>query len=138
MVPKTGKPAHDVTSYRPISLLPIPSKVFERLLLKRLQSDVGLSLLIPDYQFGFRPGHSPIQQAHRVDNEIVKSLEERTLCKLSFSTSPRRSIKCVASDLLYKLKAALPCPYYLLLRTCHEDRYFQVRYNTTCSTCLVV
>ena len=30
MVPKPGKPAHDVTSYRPISLLPIPSKVFER------------------------------------------------------------------------------------------------------------
>jgi len=34
MVPKPGKPAHDVASYRPISLLPILSKVFEKLLLK--------------------------------------------------------------------------------------------------------
>jgi len=33
MVPKPGKPAHDVASYRPISLLPIPSKGFEKLLL---------------------------------------------------------------------------------------------------------
>jgi hypothetical protein len=34
MVPKPGKPVNDVTSYRPISLLPIPSKVSEKLLLK--------------------------------------------------------------------------------------------------------
>jgi len=34
MVPKPGKPAHDVASYRPVSLPPIPSKVFEKLLLK--------------------------------------------------------------------------------------------------------
>jgi len=84
MVPKPGKPAHDVTSYRPISLLPIPSKVFERLLLKRLRSDVDLSLLIPSYQFRFRPGHSPIQQARRVVNEIVKRFEDRTLCTTVF------------------------------------------------------
>jgi hypothetical protein len=28
MVPKPGKPINDVTSYRPISVLPIPSKIF--------------------------------------------------------------------------------------------------------------
>jgi len=57
MVPKAGKPSHEVTSYRPVSLLPIPSKVFEKLLLKRLHTDVDLSNLIPGYQFGFRPSH---------------------------------------------------------------------------------
>jgi hypothetical protein len=36
MVSKPGKPAQDVASYHPISLLPIPSKIFEKLLLKRL------------------------------------------------------------------------------------------------------
>jgi len=66
MVPQPGKPAYDVASYHPISLLPIPSQVFEKLLLKRLRTDVDISHLIPDYQFGFRPGHSPIQQAHRI------------------------------------------------------------------------
>jgi hypothetical protein len=45
MVLKPGKPAHDVTSYRPISLLPIPSKVFEKVLLKRLRSDVDFPTL---------------------------------------------------------------------------------------------
>jgi len=66
MVPKPGKPTHDVTSYRPISLLPIPSMVFEKLLLKRLQTDVDISHLIPGYQFGYRPGHSPVQQSMRL------------------------------------------------------------------------
>jgi hypothetical protein len=38
MVPKPGKPTYEVASYRPISLLTIPSKVFEKLLLKRLHT----------------------------------------------------------------------------------------------------
>jgi hypothetical protein len=117
MVPKTGKPAHDVASYRPINLLPIPSKVFEKLLLKRLRSDVDLSHLIPGYQFGFRPGHSPVQQAHRVVNKIVKSLEERTLCTAVFLDVAQAFDKVWYFGLMYKLKAALPGPYYLLLKS---------------------
>jgi hypothetical protein len=37
--------------------------------------------------------------------------------------------------IVYKLEAALPGPYYLLLKTYLTDRYFQVRYNGTCSDC---
>jgi potassium voltage-gated channel Eag-related subfamily H protein 8 len=39
MIPKPGKTPTDVTSYRPISLLPIISKILEKLLLKRLYND---------------------------------------------------------------------------------------------------
>jgi hypothetical protein len=72
MVPKPGKPINDVTSYRPISLHPIPSKIFERLLLKRLRRDVDLSGLLPNYEFGFRAGHSTIHQSHRIVHETAK------------------------------------------------------------------
>lgn len=37
MIPKPSKPLEEVTSYRTISLLPVSSKVFEKLLLKRLK-----------------------------------------------------------------------------------------------------
>ena len=36
MLPKPGKPPQNVTSYRPISLLPLLSKIFEKLFLNRL------------------------------------------------------------------------------------------------------
>jgi len=138
MVPKPGKPAQDLASYCPISLLPIPSKVFEKLLLKRLRSDVDLSHLIPGYRFGFRPGHSPIQQAHRVVNEIVTSLEERALCTVVFLDVAQAFDKVWHIGLLYKLKASLPGPYYLDLQSYLNDRYFQVRYNGVCSDCYEV
>ena len=37
MIPKSGKPPREAASYRPISLLPLMSKLFEKLLIKRLK-----------------------------------------------------------------------------------------------------
>jgi hypothetical protein len=65
----------------------------------------------------------------------VTSLEERTLCTAVFLDVARAFDKVWHVGLLYKLKAALPGPYYLLLKTYLTDRYFQVRYNGTCFEC---
>ena len=83
-VPNAGKPEDDVTSYRRISLLPIPSKVFEKILLKRPRKHLDLSALLPDYQFDFRAGHSTIHQIHRIFHEIAKGLEGQQLCTAVF------------------------------------------------------
>jgi hypothetical protein len=40
MIPKPGKRT-DVTSYRPISLLPVISKLLEKLLLRRIYNDTS-------------------------------------------------------------------------------------------------
>ena len=135
MVPKPGKPVDDATSYRPISLLPVPSKVFEKLLLKWLGSDVDLSALIPDYQFGFRTGHSTIHQKQRVVHDIAKGLEEQQLCTAVFLDVAQAFDKVWHTGLLYKLKTTLPGPYYLLLKTYLHARYFQVKYNNSYSAC---
>ena len=135
MVSKPAKPVEDATSYRPISLLPVPSKVFEKLLLKRFGSDVDLSALIPDYQFGFRTGHSTIHQTQRVVHEIAKGLEEQQLCTAVFLDVAQAFDKVWHTGLLYKLKTTLPGPYYLLLKTYLHARYFQVKYNNSYSVC---
>jgi hypothetical protein len=57
---KPGKTDDEVTSYRHISLLPILSKLFEKLFLTRLQPLLHEQRIIPDNQFGFRQKHATI------------------------------------------------------------------------------
>jgi predicted metallopeptidase len=74
---KPGKLPSEKTSYRPISLLPIVSKIFEKLLLKRLKPIIEEKNLIPSHQFGFRNRHSTLDQIHRITNVFKKALEEK-------------------------------------------------------------
>ena len=69
MIPKPGKPPNIITSYRPISLLPVLSKLLEKMFQARLMPIINRKELIPKHQFGFRESHSTIDQVHR----IVKS-----------------------------------------------------------------
>jgi hypothetical protein len=84
IIPKPGKPPHDGTSYRPISLLPVLSKLFGKLMLKRLELIIEEKKLIPDHQFGFRNQHSMIDQVHRITTIIEQSSEEKKVCSTIF------------------------------------------------------
>jgi hypothetical protein len=86
MRPKPGKPANEASSYRPISLLPITSKIFEKLLQDRVRNDTDILDTIPDYHFGFREYHSTIQQTHRIVNKIAASLEGKQYCTATLYT----------------------------------------------------
>lgn len=138
MIPKPGKPVNEVNSFRPISLLPIPSKLFEKLLMKRIRNDLDLSTIIPEYQFGFRKRHSTIQQTHRIVNKIASSLEEKTLCTAVFLDVAQAFDKVWHTGLLYKIKNTLPSPYYLLLKSYISERHFQIKYNNSYSACYQV
>lgn len=83
MSAKPGKPSQEVSSYRPISLLPVISKLFEKLLLKRLKTIIEEKKLIPTHQLGFRNRHSTIDQFHRITSIIKKSLEEKSALQYS-------------------------------------------------------
>ena len=117
MIPKPGKPPHEPNSYRPISLLPITGKLFERLFLKRISKEHDLSTLLPSHQFGFRERHSTIHQVHRIVNEIVTSLEEKKYCNTVFLDISQAFDLIWHPGLLYKLKHKLTSNYYLLLKS---------------------
>jgi hypothetical protein len=57
MIPKPGKRLNEVTLYRPISLLPVVSKLYEKLLLKRLKILIERKDIMPMHQFGFGEKH---------------------------------------------------------------------------------
>ena len=75
MIPKPGKPRMLADSYRPISLLPVISKVFERLLLAHIWP--LLDNFILSEQLGFRREHSTTLQLVRVVTALSDAANKR-------------------------------------------------------------
>jgi hypothetical protein len=50
MIPKLGKPLEEANSYKPISLPPIMSKLFEKVIFKRLRPILEENRIILDHQ----------------------------------------------------------------------------------------
>jgi predicted metallopeptidase len=86
MISKPGKNLSEVESYRPISLLPIISKLFGKLILNRLKLIIAEKHLVPTHQFGFGKNHSKIYQVHRITDIIEKLLKTKACALLSFLT----------------------------------------------------
>lgn len=133
MVNKPGKPAHDVSSYRPISLLPILSKLLEKLLAKRLNNIIEQRNLIPAHQFGFRPKHSTIDQVHRLTQVIENAFEKKKVCSAVFLDVSKAFDKVCHDGLLNKIRELLPIQYYNILKSYLSDRFFRIKYDDTYS-----
>ena len=61
-----------VNNYRPISLLPICSKIFEKLIYNSLFQHLNFNDLLVKCQSGFLPGDSCISQLLCISHEIYK------------------------------------------------------------------
>lgn len=132
MKQKPCKPPNAITSYRPISLLPIMSKLFEKLLLARMKEPIDERRIIPEHQFGFRNKHSTVEKINRVYNTIANALEEKKYCSAVFLDIQQAFDKVWHPGLLYKIKTYIP-QYYLVLKSYLSNRKFQVRHGTELS-----
>ena len=65
-----------ISNYRPISILPILSKIFEKLFHHRLYTFLSEKIIIYDKQFGFRPKHSTESALSFLNNRITTSFEK--------------------------------------------------------------
>jgi hypothetical protein len=128
--PEAREPPHQLSSYRPISLLPIASKVFEKLLLKRLLPLVEHANLIPNHQFGFRPRHSTIEQTHHLIRILSDTLDNSQYCSAAFLDISQAFDKVWHMGLLYKLRRSLPLNYFLILNCYLSNRHFVVEVHT--------
>lgn len=129
MIHKTGKPANEAASYRPISLLPAFSKLFERIYIKRLRQVVEERNLIPMEQFGFRGRHSTVEQLHRVTNFIEEALEKKKYCVMAFLDVAQAFDRVHHGKLIEKLERMLPAEHVELLESYLSDRKFRVRFE---------
>ena len=66
-----------ISNYRPISLLPVLAKVFERIIFKNLYNYLIFNNLITTNQSGFRPGDSCTNQLLSLVHEIHAAFDHR-------------------------------------------------------------
>ncbi|KAJ3591069.1 hypothetical protein NHX12_009016 [Muraenolepis orangiensis] len=72
---KPGKTAEDPKAYRPISLLCVPFKILERMILSRIEPVVDPQL--PREQAGFRRGRSTVDQVTLLTQDIEDSFQAK-------------------------------------------------------------
>ena len=130
---KSGKPPSAPSSYRPISLLPLICKLFEKLYIKRLLTIVNKKKLLPNEQFGFRAKHSTIEQLHRISSYIEKALEEKQFCNVVFLDVAQAFDKVWHSKVAFKLSKFLPGNHVQLIMSYLADRSFRVRFEDSYS-----
>ena len=77
---KPSKSPSDPLNYRPISLLELLAKIFERIITNRLLLFLEFNNLLPPNQFGFRPGRSTQQSIFLINESIKESrLQNRAI-----------------------------------------------------------
>ena len=74
--------AHDpfmLNNYRPISILPIISKIFERLVYKRITKFLNKFKICNNYQFGFRENHSTDSALAFLNYNITQAFDKKQI-----------------------------------------------------------
>ena len=66
----------DPSNCRPISLLPLLSKVFERVVLDQTEEFLSLIKILYDYQSGFRKNHSKDTCLSFLNDKILKGFDD--------------------------------------------------------------
>ena len=126
-----------VENYRPISLLPIFGKIFEKIIFDRLYNFLLQEQLLNPNQSGFCPSFSCVNQLIAVTHEIFKafdcnpSLEIRSV----FLDISKAFDKVWHEGLLYKLKSmSTSGELYNLLENYLSDRFQRVLLNGQASS----
>lgn len=132
---KPGKDAKSPKSYRPISMLNALDKVFEKIILKRLNEFTENNGILLNEQFGFRKDHSTVHQVKRIVNFITKNKSNRQSTGVVFLDIEKAFDSIWHNGLIYKLKM-FGYPIYLqkIINSFLKDRLFIVNIDSEAST----
>lgn len=80
-VPKVNNPTQ-CNDLRPISLLPLFSKILEKIISLQLQKYFTEKQIFPLHQSGFRPGHSTVTALANISDDILNAQDKRMVTAL--------------------------------------------------------
>ncbi len=131
-----------LNNYRPISLLPTISKVFERVLYTQIYQYFNTNNLLSDQQYGFREKHSTELATIKLIDKIIKDMDNTKTLKtpLTVFLDLSKAFDTLDFDiLLYKLR------YYgivgtplTLIKSYLTNRHQYVNYNNCNSDILEI
>ena len=97
-IPKQGN-LTKVQNYRPISLLPLPGKILEKLIHQQLTAHLDSESLLADEQHGFRKKHSTTHAVAQVTDYVSKNLDLRIPTVAAFIDF-KKALDCVQHPVL--------------------------------------
>lgn len=135
-ISKPAKPADHPSSYRPISLLPCLSKIYERALKYIIDTHCEDHNILPDDQFGFRSDRSTRHPLVILRTHITHALNQKS-ATIACATDIEKAFDTVWREgLIYKMRHIFAfdhhicrCIYHLLL-----DRTFSVKLSDALSS----
>ena len=125
-IPKSGD-LTQVKNYRPISLLPLPGKILERLVHTQLSGFLEDELLAPE-QHGFRKKHSTIHSAAQLITYINSKMDSKLPTLVTY-VDFRKAFDCVQHPVLLTKLAQLNLGHSFLgwaesYLTCREQSVY--------------
>ena len=104
-IPKSGN-LTKVQNYRPISLLPLPGKLLEKLVQQQLSTYLETEALLMEAQYGFRKNRSTVHSAAQLLNYVNKKLDSK-IPTLAVYVDFRKAFDCVQHPVLLEKLANL-------------------------------
>ena len=98
-LPKTA------SDLRPVALTPVPGKLLEKLICKRLQSWIGVNNILSNSQHGFRKNKSTISAISELLNDVYTSINELTNPYIIFLDLKKAFDTISHWKIIYKLSA---------------------------------
>jgi hypothetical protein len=115
------------SNYRPISLLPVFSKIFEKVIYNRLLDHFNKNAILNEYQYGFRSEMSTENASHLLLNEILSAMNRKQTVGGIFCDL-HKAFDCINHAILSdKLKYyGVSGKFYNLIKSYLNGRYQKV------------
>ncbi|KAG5872933.1 RNA-directed DNA polymerase from mobile element jockey, partial [Gonioctena quinquepunctata] len=134
MIPKPGKDPTKLDSYRPISLINVPGKLFELILKLRIMEYFEINNILPPFQHGFRAEHSTQNALIGLTTDVEKNLNSGH-CTVAIFLDIQKAFDKVWHDGLIKklIELHLPEHFIRLLISYIRNRKTRVKIGTELS-----